>query len=202
MTGVIGPSIERVVGCATMGAMTFRILAVCTGNVCRSPAVEGLLHAALGADPDVQVSSAGTGALVGHGVSEPMARLLRGAGALPEGFAARQLADDLVREAGLVLTATAAHRSEVVSLVPAAVRRTFTVRELGRLAERIPRGSLEGSTIAERLAALVAAVPAYRAASAQGPLDVVDPWRHPEGVYQRSFDEIFSAVLPLVGAVS
>ena len=52
----------------------FSILAVCTGNVCRSPAVERLLASKLG--PTVRVSSAGTHALVGHPISEPMAALL------------------------------------------------------------------------------------------------------------------------------
>ena len=43
---------------------TFSILTVCTGNVCRSPAVERLLASKLG--PTVSVASAGTHALVGH----------------------------------------------------------------------------------------------------------------------------------------
>ena len=40
-------------------ARPFRVLTVCTGNICRSPAVERLLAAALGPDADVEVSSAG-----------------------------------------------------------------------------------------------------------------------------------------------
>ena len=53
----------------------FSILTVCTGNICRSPAVERLLTRKLG--PTVSVSSAGTHALVGHPIAEPMASLLR-----------------------------------------------------------------------------------------------------------------------------
>jgi len=56
----------------------FSILTVCTGNVCRSPAVERLLSTELG--PTVQVSSAGTHALVGHPISQPMAALLTASG--------------------------------------------------------------------------------------------------------------------------
>ena len=58
-----------------MSEELFSILAVCTGNVCRSPAVERLLASKLG--PTVSVRSAGTHALVGHPISEPMAALLR-----------------------------------------------------------------------------------------------------------------------------
>ena len=62
-------------GKSLMPQEVFSILAVCTGNVCRSPAVERLLASKLG--PTVSVSSAGTHALVGHPISEPMAALLR-----------------------------------------------------------------------------------------------------------------------------
>ena len=50
------------------------MLAVCTGNVCRSPAVERLIAHLAG--PTVSVTSAGTHALVGHPISDPIAALL------------------------------------------------------------------------------------------------------------------------------
>jgi protein-tyrosine phosphatase len=75
----------------------FSILAVCTGNVCRSPAVEGLLASRLG--PSVHVSSAGTHALVGHPISEPMAALLRDSGVEPDSFEARRLSEQMLKEA-------------------------------------------------------------------------------------------------------
>ena len=67
----------------------FSILAVCTGNVCRSPAVERLLSSKLG--PTVNVSSAGTHALAGHPISAPMAALLRESDIEPDPFQARSL---------------------------------------------------------------------------------------------------------------
>ena len=54
----------------------FTVLAVCTGNICRSPAVERLLVAELGPGSDVHVVSAGVGAVVGAPISPPMAALL------------------------------------------------------------------------------------------------------------------------------
>ena len=72
----------------------FSILAVCTGNVCRSPAVERQLINELG--KTVSVSSAGTHALLGHPISEPMAALLRDRGIEPDKFEARQLTEQLL----------------------------------------------------------------------------------------------------------
>ena len=109
----------------------FSILAVCTGNVCRSPAVERLLANKLG--PTVSVGSAGTHALVGHPISEPMAALLRDSGVEPESFEARRLSEQMLKEADLILSMTRAQRGLVVELWPAAVRRTFTLREFARL---------------------------------------------------------------------
>jgi protein-tyrosine phosphatase len=117
----------------------FFILAVCTGNVCRSPAVERLLAQQLG--PTVSISSTGTYALVGHPISEPMARLLHSTGAEHRDFAARHLTEKLVKEADLVLALTRAQRSLVVDLWPPAVSRTFTLRQFARLLQHIDRSS-------------------------------------------------------------
>src|SRR6476619_730650 len=91
---------------------TFSILTVCTGNVCRSPAVERLLARDLG--PTVGVSSAGTHALVGQPIAQPMARLLRDNGIEAQAFTARRLTETLVKDADLVLTLTRAQRGFVV----------------------------------------------------------------------------------------
>ena len=97
--------------------------------------MERLLAQKLG--PTVSVSSAGTHALVGHPISEPMARLLRSSGAEEAVFAARRLTEKLVKEADLVLALTRAQRGLVVELWPPAVRRTFTLREFARLLEQV-----------------------------------------------------------------
>ena len=65
--------------------MKIDVLTVCTGNTCRSPAVERLLAARTG----LTVRSAGTHAEPGAQVSAPMARLLHDCGIATEGFAAR-----------------------------------------------------------------------------------------------------------------
>jgi protein-tyrosine phosphatase len=180
---------------------TFSILTVCTGNVCRSPAVERLLARDLG--PTLFVSSAGTHALVGQTIAEPMARLLRDHGVEPGAFTARRLTETLVKEADLILALTRAQRSLAVELWPPAVRRTFTVREFARLLNKLDSSALPDGTPAERLRAAMPLAPAQRGlrpASAQDD-DVIDPFRLSDDVYIASLAEITSAVNVIVRAL-
>lgn len=179
-----------------------RVLVVCTGNICRSPAVERLLAARL-AGSDVQVASAGTRAVVGHAVSAPMVPLVTAAGATADGFAARQLTPDLIREADLVIALTRGHRTEIVELVPGAVRRTFTLRELGRLLGHVDPQALRdaGDTPGARVRALPALAAGVRHLAGTGPTDVADPIGGSDAVYRASFDEMTPAIGTLVAAL-
>src|SRR5690606_38501969 len=103
--------------------MKLDILAVCTGNICRSPAVGRLLAARTG----LKVRSAGTHAVVGSAISAPMAELMSDAGIATQGFSATQLTGPPVAAATLVLTATASHSADVLALAPGAADRTFTL---------------------------------------------------------------------------
>ena len=49
---------------------------ICTGNICRSPAIERLFRSAFAGGSGVAVHSAGTGALVGQPIQPPMVALL------------------------------------------------------------------------------------------------------------------------------
>jgi protein-tyrosine phosphatase len=172
----------------------FTILAVCTGNVCRSPAVERLLANQLG--PTVSVSSAGTHALVGHPISEPMAALLRRIGVEPEPFEARRLSEQMLREADLILPLTRAQRGFVVELWPAAVRRAFTLREFARLLTLVDPSALPPGPPGDRLPAAIRLAAAERGRLRVSPEedDVVDPFRLADDVYAESFGQIMSAV--------
>jgi low molecular weight protein-tyrosine phosphatase len=180
----------------------FSILTVCTGNVCRSPAVERLLASKLG--PTVSVASAGTHALVGHPISEPMAVLLRNSGVEDVPFEARRLSEQMLREADLVLPLTRAQRGLVVDLWPAVVRRTFTLREFARLLDQVNGSVLPAGSPAERLRAAVPLVAAERGRLRASPDDddVVDPFRLSSDVYADSFAQITSAVDVIIGAFS
>jgi protein-tyrosine phosphatase len=182
-------------------APTFRLLVVCTGNVCRSPAAERLLAAELG--PSVDVGSAGTHALRGEPMTAPMARLVEEAGCSAAGFRARQLTEELVRSASLVLTATREHRSAVVELVPAAVRRTFTLREFARLLSGADVSTVCQESTARRLASAVPLALAQRGKRPAAAVDdaVVDPFGASDPVYADSFRSIQAAVAGISRAV-
>jgi protein-tyrosine phosphatase len=176
----------------------FSILTVCTGNVCRSPAVERMLASELG--PTVKVASAGTHALVGHPISEPMAALLRSKGIREMPFAARRLSEQLLKETDLVLPLTRAQRGLVVELWPAVVRRTFTLREFARLLGSVDQAAISETSTAERLSAAIPLAAAQRGRERAMPQedDVVDPYRLGDEVYSESFGQIFSAVQVII----
>ena len=197
-------------------AEPFRVLVVCTGNICRSPAAERLLAAGLGAAyrgrdalgglaPAIEVASAGTGAVAGYPMTDEMAGLVAGQGVDPRGFEARQLMPDMVKQSDLVLGLTRKHRSAIVELVPSAVRRTFTLRELARLVANVDPATLPGAnaTTADRLRALVPLAASRRGLVAHRPADddVVDPYGGGQALYDTSFGLMVPAIETIVTAV-
>ena len=115
-----------------------RVLTVCLGNVCRSPLMERLLQMRLPAGSTVE--SAGITSMAGHPM-EPnaAAELVRLKGS-PDGFVARDFVARHAESADLVLTATAAIRSRVLTESPSALRRSFTLLELSHLLASAPGG--------------------------------------------------------------
>jgi len=171
----------------------FSILCVCTGNICRSPAAERLLAAALG--PGIDVSSAGTLALVGRRIEPPMDRLVVLGGGDVSDFAARRLREPMLRDADLVLTMTDAHTGDVIEMWPRAVRKTFTIREFARLLSSVDESCLPDTTAGDRLrAAIPLAAASRRPVLDRTHEDVVDPYRQVDEVYERAFDDIRAAV--------
>lgn len=194
--------------------MTFQILFVCTGNVCRSPAAERLLRRELDRASGgisglsgVDVASAGTGALIGEPISPPMAALIARAGADPEDFAARQLTRAILRPADLVITMTSEHRRDAVTLLPAAVQRTFVLAQLAQMLGEVEVGEVApaggaSSSSGERIRAAVAAAKRYRTPGVDPVEDVIDPYGRSSSVYAASFAQIQAALEPLVRIVA
>ncbi len=162
----------------------FRILAVCTANICRSPMVEILLRQQL--DPEVfDVASAGVQGWHEAPVDSMVVLELERFGARTDGFASRALDAQMVSDADLILTATRDHRSEVLGRHPGALRRTFTLREFAELIEDMIGFSSPAEMVAE----------AYRRRSEAGnDLDLPDPFRRPPDVHRVVADQIAGAV--------
>lgn len=171
----------------------YSILTVCTGNICRSPVAERLLARSLG--PDVAVASAGIAAVVGGSIDPHLAVRLDRDGVVWEDFRARQITEAIVRSADLVLVMTRDHRARVVDLVPAAVRRTFTLTEFAALADKVAVNT-PGVVPAEFLRALVPAAAGQRMMAGLAPddFDIDDPYGGPDEDHARAYAEIADAV--------
>jgi protein-tyrosine phosphatase len=170
----------------------FRVLFVCTANICRSPMAEHLMRAGLEArlgqrSEEFLIGSAGTFGLVGEPIDGLAGETLRGHYDLDgAAFRARALDEPLVRESDLVLTACREHRAVAVTLQPQAARRTFTIREFDRLLSAVDPASLPTGDLGERARAVVTAAGAQRGLvrpDRPGDDDVMDPYRGPRTGY-------------------
>jgi protein-tyrosine phosphatase len=185
------------------------ILTVCTGNLCRSPVLERLLRlgfaqhwaAALEALP---IGSAGTHAMVGHPIPAPLMTRLARVGGDVSTYASRQLVPDLIADAELVIALTRAHRAAVVELHPRAVRTTFTLRELARLAAALPPGDTAPLEPRDRLVAFVAALGASRGSASQpqpADDDVIDPYRGSDARYEEAWSQLVAGTSAFMRAI-
>lgn len=98
-----------------------RLLIVCTGNICRSPVAAALLRERL---PQI-VESAGLGALVGQGVDPSAAALAKQSGLDLSQHQARQVTQEMIRQADLILVMSARQRSAIAQLAPAVSGKTM-----------------------------------------------------------------------------
>ena len=95
------------------------VLVVCVGNICRSPVGERLLSARLrDRGAAIAVSSAGIGALVGHGADETAAAVATEHGVDLSGHVARQFSRELGVAHDLILTMEPGHRREIIKASP------------------------------------------------------------------------------------
>src|SRR5262245_41377559 len=105
------------------------ILFVCTGNVCRSPMAEGLFRHAARGRSDLQVLSAGVGAIDGQPPSAYAVQALRDLGIDISQQRSRMLTAELVNQADYIFGMTHGHVDAVNLLYPQAVEKTFLLRE-------------------------------------------------------------------------
>lgn len=179
--------------------MSFQVLVLCTGNICRSPAGELLLQHSLG--DSVTVRSAGTHALVGNPIEPQMAALLP-ADIDTDGFAARQLGVRMLRDADLILPMTRSHREVALQEYPAALKRAFTFVEFARLL-RLPELTATAASPAEFLAEAVPMAAALRAGvRGTDPRadDVSDPYRRGDEAFRTAYADIHRATRAIADA--
>lgn len=185
-------------------AGAFKILVVCTGNICRSPMAECLLRDALdhrvrlnpsievasAERTSIEVASAGTHGYDNAPMDPNAAEQLRRLGGDPSEFRSRPLTDQLSEQADLILTATRRHRSFVLERVPQALRQTFTLLEFADAIAIVRRDQPEVSDLPEivRLAA------AARSRVGLQDYDIADPYGAPPDAHRLVADVIQAAV--------
>lgn len=178
---------------------------MCTGNVCRSPYAQAVLGAWLDevSPGTAEVTSCGTGVNPRIAVPAVVRELVSAAGGDLADFRSRSLTPPLVRDADLVLTATASHRVRVLDELPEAVNRTFPLLEFARLSAANPPSQPLGSRADWQ--EHIARVARLRGSTAgQGSRhDVADPFGGERAAYEAmaaAVDPALKQIVSLVGA--
>ncbi|MGY1659593.1 low molecular weight phosphatase family protein [Geodermatophilus sp. SYSU D00705] len=187
----------------------FRLLFICTGNVCRSPfaaiVTRHLLNERLGygSSSSFDIGSAGVQAVVGTGVHPMTREQLRSRGLdspAVDRFVARQMDGTMLASAHLVLGATRRHRALAAQAAPSALSTTFALREFARLAASIVPTALPADPV-PRAHALVEAVRRHRGLVppvSPAEDDVLDPMGGPVREHAAAAQSIDDAVRIIV----
>lgn len=184
---------------------SFRILFVCSGNVCRSPFAELLTRYLLAQRlPNDQitrfvVASAGTQAVTGAAMHSLTRDQLPRWGMEPvagERHIARKLDRIALASADLVLTADREHRAEVVSAHPSLLHSTFCLREFARLLAPVSlRRTGDDPVLRARAAVSTAALRRGCVPWVDKTADIVpDPYGRSRNAHQLSTDLIGDAL--------
>ena len=110
------------------GMSQHMILFVCTGNICRSPMAEYLLRERLPDDSAWIVRSAGLFAGRGMLASRPAIDVLMEKGIDISAHRSRQLSNDLVDAATLIVVMTASHNEQVRAVFSGAQTKVYSLK--------------------------------------------------------------------------
>jgi protein-tyrosine phosphatase len=163
---------------------------VCTGNICRSPAMHYLAAREWG--DAAEVTSAGTHAETGMDATPEMRRTAATYGLTFPRHRPTQLTAGMISRSGLVLVATEGHARWIAGEMGGLPPHVFGVKQAAELASRADAPS--GATPAERL---LGAAEALRSAQDREPAplrSLDDPWARDTATYDRVMGEIVDAI--------
>lgn len=123
--------------------MSFKVLAVCTANICRSPMMEMSLRRLTAAQGDVTVASAGSRGSDGRPADPVTATVGSEFGLDLSSHQSQPLTAELIDNADLIVVAELDHLLAVIDKRPQAFAKTFLLLELASVATpRLPEESL------------------------------------------------------------
>ena len=120
-----------------------KILFVCTGNTCRSPMAEHLFRGLVAGRRDVEVASAGVGAMPGQPASKHTAAILKEAGLDSTAFRSQPLTFDLMRQATHVFAMSLQHLRLIELEFPQMADKAYLVTEFS------PNDAVRGQDVAD-----------------------------------------------------
>ncbi len=137
------------------GFKNMRVLFICTGNICRSPMGE-LLFRTYTQDTSLEIGSAGTHSLVGHGIDPSSKALMDAVGIDSSQFRSTQLTQDIADNSDLILCFEPEQRHNIVIIAPTALPYTFTLTDFSNMcAYCAQHNMITGATIQERLQSVI-----------------------------------------------
>jgi|SRR5690554_1719510 len=101
------------------------VLIICVGNICRSPMAEYLLRAQLPGHSNTRIHSAGIGALVDKPADPTALALLQEQGIDAGSHRARQVTQDMLAQADLILAMENGHLNRLHQIAPQIRGRAF-----------------------------------------------------------------------------
>jgi protein-tyrosine phosphatase len=179
---------------ASMEPALATVMCVCTGNICRSAAMEAYLARAW--VDAATVTSAGTMAAAGWHSPAPMLAVMKSVGLDGSKHVARQLEMADVESSDLVLVATHLHLAWIARHFGAAPPNTFVLTEAAELTKRARRPA--GNDRIDRIRTAAALLDAARAEQPAEYQDVHDPYGHGDDAYHHAMDIIVGACTSIV----
>jgi protein-tyrosine phosphatase len=174
--------------------ITFNVLFVCTGNLCRSATAEAFARREMERHPDTPLRfiSAGTHAMEGNPAASRSVAAAAERGAALERHHARELTKRRVRASHLILCMAAEHRPYVLALDRSAARRTFLTASFARAVSQWSWLAGSPAELVRMAAEHVRELPGD---------DVGDPLGEPREAYSACAERLDGLVTTVVGAL-